>query len=98
MELRAGPGVVQHQPVQLGLGQGGVPQSLFDLGARDEGEVAEVTGHVDDPGLVRQEGQEGIAHVLQAPIVDIQCSLDLRAERFTPGHTAALLCHKYTDS
>ena len=77
MELGAGPGVVQHQHVQLGLGKVGVTQSLLELLPRDEAEMAEVTGHVDNPGSVRQEGEEGIADVLEAPVVDIQATLDL---------------------
>ena len=39
--------------------------------------MAQVAGHVHDPRPVWQEGQEGVADVLQAPVVDIQTSLDL---------------------
>ena len=77
MELRAGSRVGQHHLVQLLLREVGVSQPLFDVRAGDEMEVSEVAGQVHNPGRVWQHREEGIADVLESPVVDVHRPLDL---------------------
>ena len=77
MELRAGSRVGQHHLVQLLLREVGVSQPLFDVRAGDEMEVSEVAGQVHNPGRVGQHREEGIADVLESPVVDVHRPLDL---------------------
>ena len=69
--------VVQHQGVQLTLGEVGVSEESALVVSGDMGEVAQVRGEVHDPGAGVQHRHEGLADVLHAPVVGGQRPLHL---------------------
>ena len=64
--------VLEYKAVKLLLSQERVPKLLPYSCPWYGRKVAEVRGHVHNSGVVRQHRQESIAHILQAPVINLQ--------------------------